>query len=145
MRAGKAGGGGASSTDAVLELSFGSVSLLCSVGINLGNPNVPGIEHFQFWTIIDNRLEGGFNFCLPDLLDNCCDAIVGNLHETIDVKLGQLCAFVCIAFQCGSIGETDTTREGDEFDCCISVDVVVDEINYATVSKFFFFSIAQKT
>ncbi len=62
-----------------------------------------------------------------------CDAKVGDVHTCTEVNCLHLLAMLRNVNQCG-IGDVDASIEGDAFDS-ISVDMIIDEIDYVQVSQ----------
>lgn len=120
---------------------------------NLGNPSVNGSEMFQVWTMIDNRLEGGVGasmaifarnvrWVVAVLLNDCFDAIVGDLIAITNVECFQLCALGGDVLDCG-IGDVGTARDHKVLQF-ISAEVFVDDIDHVIVLQLFFVIFAQK-
>ena len=110
---------------------------LCDASVN-------GNEVFEIRTVVHDCLESGVGAStamtvtkdcqfVADLLDDRCDAIVGDLITTIDEKCFQLCALGGDVDERG-ICDTDTAIEVDDCDfMCLAV--VVDDGDDMLVSQ----------
>ncbi len=112
-----------------------------------GYTNVIGIERFKVRAVLHDYLEGCISASIAktvnkdlqvisDLLSDCFDAMVGDLHTIFDVKNFKSLALGCDVFECG-VRDTATVTKAYVSDC-ICIAVVVDDADHMLVTQLLY-------